>query len=710
MRDLDAVPAPPEQVRSAPTPAGSASIALLALAVAAIVAAVLWPVLGSRAIALDDPSLIVGNVLVLYPNVESVRRFFSEVLAPSTMNAYYMPLSMTSLMLDAAAGGSATNLAPFHATSLALHAVAASMLFLLLRRLTGSSTAAALAALAWGAHPVMVEAVASAGERKTVLADVLAFASAWAFVRGVQTGGRVSRWGSVALFALALLAKPSVMTLPVALLLLGAGPLANGWRRSVRTLMPHFGLAAVSAVISVLSVRATWQFGTPPPLDPVQFCLESVWLVGFYARQLVWPAQLSIVYEPPAPFTLANPAMIAGALAALVILTCAWVLRRRAPAAWIGSLVFLVLLAPTFGILTYSPVIAYDRYLHLPLLGIAYALAAGVGTVWGRAPSGAGGSRAWLALVLAMIAAEAWAARAALEPWRDSLALWSRAVEISPGMAMAYNGLGATWSDAGDRGRAIAAFERAALLDPGLGDAHQNLGRELLLAGRAAEALPQLEIAARLAPRSAAAAHQLGNGFAATDRFQDAEREYRRALELRPGFAPALSSLGVLLVDQGRSDEGLQRLREAVPASGGASRTRFALAVAIGTTSGPTEEMVALLEGVLRDTPGDLLALNDLAWLRATSAEASYRDTSLALTLSQHALELGGAADAGVLDTRAAAEAAAGRFIQASATAERAIALARASGDDSFARQVATRLAGYREGRAYVQPRPAHRP
>ena len=149
---------------------------------------------------------------MLHPSVESVRRFFSEVLSPSTLNAYYMPLSMTSVMLDAAAGGSAINLLPFHATSLALHAVAASMLFLLLRRLTGSSMAAALAALAWGAHPVMVEAVASAGERKTVLADALAFASAWAFVRGAQTGGRLARWGSVALFALALLAKPSVMT------------------------------------------------------------------------------------------------------------------------------------------------------------------------------------------------------------------------------------------------------------------------------------------------------------------------------------------------------------------------------------------------------------------------------------------------------------------------------------------------------------------
>jgi hypothetical protein len=167
----------------------------------------------------------------------------------------------------------------------------------------------------------------------------------------------------------------------------------------------------------------------------------------------VWPARLSIVYEPPAPFSLANTAVIAGVLAAVVILACAWVLRRRAPGAWIGSLVFLVLLAPTFGILTYSPVFAYDRYLHLPLMGIAYA-----------APGGHAGARArpgrqpCVRTVLAMMPPR--------HDWR--VPRWCRAHLPSgrarwslPGMAMAHNGLGATWSDAKSR-RAIAAFERAA--------------------------------------------------------------------------------------------------------------------------------------------------------------------------------------------------------------------------------------------------------
>jgi len=676
----------------------------MAFAIALVVAAVLWPVLGGQAIALDDPSLIVRNPLVLQPSVESARRFFTEVLAPSSLNAYYMPLSMTSLMLDAAAGGTATNQVPFHATSLALHAIAAVMLFLLLRRLTGSVAGAALASLLWALHPVMVEAVASAGERKTVLASALAFASAWSLVRSFQGGGRGAYAVSIALFALALLAKPSAMTLPLALLLLGVRALRREWRATLRSLVPHLALAGASAAISVLSVRATWEFGPPPPLDPARLALQVLWLLGFYARQLLWPARLAIVYEPPAPFTLANPAVIAGVVTSLAIVSAAWMLRRRAGGAWTGLLVFVVLLAPTFGILTYSPVIAYDRYLHLPLLGPAFALSAGLAALLRTGRITTTSVRgALLAFVLVVVAAEAWAARGALAHWRDSVAVWSRAVEVSPGMAMAHNGLGATWSERGEHERAIAAFERATRLDASFGDAQQNLGRELLLAGRANEALPWLQAAARLAPGNASAATQLGNALAGAGRTADAEREFRRALSLRPDDASALSSFGVFLLNQGRAEEGLKFLRDAVRASGGTPRSRLALAATIGAVSGPTDEMVALLEGVLREAPDDVPALNELAWLRATAPDAAHRDTAQALALSQRALERGGSSDAGILDTRAAAEASAGRFSQAVATAERSLALARESGEDSLSIQVAERLAGYRVGRAFRQ-------
>jgi hypothetical protein len=117
--------------------------------------------------------------------------------------------------------------------------------------------------------------------------------------------------------------------------------------------------------------------------------------------------------------------------------------------------------------------------------------------------------------------------------------------------------------------------------------------------------------------------------------------------------------------------------------------------------------MVSLLEGVLRDAPNDVPALNELAWLRATAADSAYRDARQALRLTNRAQRVGGGAhDAAVFDTEAAALASDGQFYIAVLTAEHALDLARKAGDDSLARQISERLAGYRAGRPYRQPAP----
>src|SRR6185436_10617834 len=206
-----------------------------------------------------------------------------------------LPLSMTSLMVDWAAGGRPDRLQAFHATSLALHVAATLLLFALLNALFGAAGPAALVALLWGVHPVMVEAIASAGERKTVLATAFAFASAFAHVRWARSAAR--GWGllSIACFLLALLSKPSAVTLPLALLVLDAWPLGRWSRAAVIEKWPHFTLAAAAAVISLLAVRNTWEFGSPPPLDPPRMALQILWLQGFYLGKLLWPGELATV-------------------------------------------------------------------------------------------------------------------------------------------------------------------------------------------------------------------------------------------------------------------------------------------------------------------------------------------------------------------------------------------------------------------------------
>ncbi|MFM7231070.1 MAG: tetratricopeptide repeat protein [bacterium] len=688
-------PSPGRARRSAPPTASDPlasprATAFVVAALVATVAAVLAPVLGARAIGLDDPLLVVANPLVRTPGWEGVARAFAEVLRPSTMDAYYMPLSLSSLALDAVWGGSASNLVPFHVTNLVLHLVATVLAFVVLRRLVGSTAAAALAALVYGVHPVMVEAVASAGERKTVLSTALAFACLVAHGRALDGGGARARVASVVLFALALLAKPAVLTLPLVLVLLGPRPWFD--RAAWRGVVPHLALAAVSGAISSASVRATWEFVAPPPLDLADLVLKALWLPAHYAALWVWPARTSTVHQPPSPFELSNPVVLAGVGATLAIAALAWVLRRRTPLAVKGLVAFALLLLPTYGILRFSPMISYERYLHLPAIGFALVIAAALAAGLRR------GQRV-LAVGLALVVAAGLAvgARRALEPWRDSLALWTRAVEVAPGMAASHNGLGATLSDAGDDVGAEPRFERAVAVDPGYGDGHYNLGRARVRLGRPADALAPLERAAALLPGSEAVALQRGLAFNMLGRPVEAERELRRALELRPDYALAWAPLGVARTLQGDAEGGLEALRRAADATGEPG-PRVMLAAALIAHHGPDAEAVALLERAVADSPDLVPALNELAWLRATAADPVWRDSAQALAYSQRALAAAGGSDPGVLDTRAAAEAAAGRYADAVTTARRALDGARALGDSALVVAIESRLAAYRRG------------
>ena len=131
----------------------AASVVLAMLAVAIVAVGVHWPGLESRAVALDDAAFLTENVPVRDPSLASVALFFGEVLEPSTVGGYYTPLTMTSLMLDCALGGSERELLPFHRTNLLLHALVGALLVLLITQLVGRPWVACGLGLLFVAHP-----------------------------------------------------------------------------------------------------------------------------------------------------------------------------------------------------------------------------------------------------------------------------------------------------------------------------------------------------------------------------------------------------------------------------------------------------------------------------------------------------------------------------------------------------------------------------
>jgi len=675
---------------------------LLAALLAATLAFAHWPVLHAQAVGLDDPSFVVQNPLVAHPGAQALRRVWTEALHPSTVSAYWTPLSMTSLMLDVALGARADRQLLFHATSLVLHVVGVELLFLLLVALGARAWAAAGAALLVGVHPLMVEAVASAGERKTVLSTALALAAALAHVRFARTRSRAAYGATLALFALALLTKPSVTTLPLVLLVLDAWPLRRFSPGAILEKWPHALLAIAGGAIASIAVRNTWEFGAPPPLAPGHRLLQLGWVLSHDASKLLWPLGLSTVYATPEPLALSQAPVALGLAGALALGALAVALRRRAPELLAGLAIFALLLSPTLGILRWGGVVTYDRYVGPPLAGLALTLAFALTRA---ASAHARAIRAVAAgAVLLVATGEVAATRVALRAWRDSVALWKQAVRISPGAPEAHNGLGATYSDAHRPAIAIAEFERAIALGPDYSDAHQNLGRELVLAGRVSEALPQLAFAAGHSPGSASAALQLGVGLQAAGRLGEAGAQYRRALALRPGYAPAIGRLGTVLVLEGRAGEGLPLLREAVALSPDEPRARYALAGALASVQGPNRESETLMRDVTRALPDFAPPFNDLAWMLATAPDPTLRDAAEALRLAARAVALAPPGDPATLDTQAAALASAGRCREAAALANRAAALAAEAHADTLAASIRGRATLYATGRAYVQP------
>ena len=333
-------------------------LAVLVLTVTGCVVAVHWPVLSAHAFMLDDQQFLADNPLVRDPSWASVGQFFREVRAPSTVGGYYLPLSMTSLMLDYALGGRPYDLRPFHRTSLALHALNSVLVVLLVYSLFRRPWVAAVAGLLFGLHPLAVEPIAWIGERKTPLATLFALLALLAYVRWaarppsneVHGGRRRPGWWlyatAWACFLLSLLSKPTTTPLPVVLLLLLFWPLRRLSVRSTLQTLPFFALAGGSAVITLISHSKTAGLIAPASEYAGESLVRAAYLLAFYFAKIIWPVGLTPCYVLPAPLRPSHPLVLLGlAATALVVVVALWALRRaRAPATGLG--IFLVAILP----------------------------------------------------------------------------------------------------------------------------------------------------------------------------------------------------------------------------------------------------------------------------------------------------------------------------------------------------------------------------
>jgi len=443
-------------------------------------------------------------------------------------SANWHPLTWLSHMLDCELFGLSP--AGHHLTSLAIHLASTVLLFRLFHRTTARLGASAFVAAVFALHPLHVESVAWVAERKDVLSALFWILTSLAYVSWTEKKG-AGRYALVlVLYALGLLAKPMLVTLPFVLLLMDRWPLGRAFAFVEK--IPLFALAAASATVTFLVQRSAgaMSLGDWIPVDArVQNALVSY---VAYLRQSIVPTGLAVYYPHPVeayPFW-----KVAGAAAVILGITVLALLAlKRRPWVTVGWLWFLGTLVPVIGIVQVGSQARADRYTYLPMIGLSLAVA-----------FSAAGRAVWL-LVAAVGAWTVLTCRQ-VEYWRNDTTLFTHVARVMPENHLAHGILGIVHLREGRLQEAILELRESIRLRESYAQGHSNLGMALELSGREEEALAQYRSATLWMPALAEAHYNLGALLHRRGRKLEAVHHYERALEIRPDFPEARNNLRLL--------------------------------------------------------------------------------------------------------------------------------------------------------------------
>jgi len=541
-----------------PTPSRSRAFALSA-GLAALTLLAYAGVARNQFINLDDNDYVTQNV-----RVQAGITWRGVVWAFTTgHSANWHPLTWLSHMLDCELFG--LDPTGHHLVNLLVHVATALLLFRLFLKTTRAPWPSAFVAATFALHPLHVESVAWIAERKDVLAAFFWVLTTLAYVRWLEGRGRGRYLAVVGSYALGLLSKPMLVTLPFTLLLLDLWPLGRsgnfaGLGKLVGEKAPLFLLAFASSVVTFFVQRDA---GAMTLSDHVPFALRAANALVAYASYLgkaFWPSHLAVYYPHAAEALRASE--IAGAAAILGAATWA-VLRVRARRPWlaVGWLWFLGTLVPVIGLVQVGSQAMADRYTYVPLIGISVAVAFDFGWFAERCRA-----VRIAASVLLAAAVAAWTGLTArqIAYWRDDLSLFGHVVEVMPENHLAHGILGNVHLRERQFDLAMSEYETALRIRPTYAQAHSNMGMALELSGRPEEAILKYEEALRISPTLAEAHHNLGRLLAAYGRLLPAITHLEAAVRSNPDLVEVRINLGNALMLAGRRSEAIEQFEKAL--------------------------------------------------------------------------------------------------------------------------------------------------
>jgi len=542
------------------------------------------------------------------------------------------PLTWLSHMLDYQLF--AANPAGHHITNLFFHIINTLLLFFILKQMTGFSWRSAFVAVLFAIHPLHIESVAWVAERKDVLSTLFFMLTVWAYVRYVERPGIYRYLAILLFFALGLMSKPMLVTLPFVLLLLDFWPLGrlhlegslfntdpsglravgdgNENRSGVGLIIEKIPLFILSAASVCATLYAQWSGIAPLESLPFSTRMSNA-LVSYisYMGKMIWPQDLAVFYPYPESIPLWQ---VGGAVLLLILITAIAVrLRRRYPYAIVGWLWYLGTLVPVAGLVQVGYQSMADRYTYLPMIGLFIAIAWIVPDLLARWRSH---RIALTVLAACVIAALMTVSLFQIRYWQNSMTLFARALSVTKNNAVIETNMGASLAEQGKFGEAIGHYQEALRIKPNDFEARYNLANALARQGKMEEAVSHYAGILQTQPSAAAVHNNMGIALSQLGRTGEAIDHFREAIRIKPDFQDAGSNLETALIGQARTKKPVPEKVAIQPADPNSAEGQLRMGLSL-FQEGRADEAIPKFEEALRLNPNLVAAHISLGLIMA---------------------------------------------------------------------------------------------
>jgi protein O-mannosyl-transferase len=668
------------------------------------------PIRHNYFVSYDDPLYITANPIVAGGiSCNSVILAFTKLYATN-----WHPLTWLSHMLDYRLFG--PNPLGHHLVSVLLHIVNAILLLWILTEMTGATWASAFVAAVFALHPLQVESVAWLSERKTVLSGLFWFLTMAAYIRYARKPGFGRYLLVLLVFGLCIMTKPIVVTLPLVLLLLDYWPLDRiRWGRqhnskarskpdqkSIGWLMAEkIPLLAISAILGVLTVIAQQSGGAISTLDKFSLNQRIANVFASYVKyigKLIWPSGLAVFY-PPSYSTLLSTTALIYAFIFILISAISIYIGRRKKYIVVGWLWFVGTFIPMIGLVQVGGQAMANRYMYLSMLGLLIIIALAGKEIIATRPR-----LKSIAVVMSVILLSCLLVltRMQVQHWRNSLALFEYTLSVTKDNASAENSYGCALFNYDRFTEAEQHFDNALRIEPRFDSVLPYLARIYAKEGRFDEAIETYEELIKRNYKTAELYYNLAMLLGIQEKYYDSIKYFNKSLEMNQSNPDTHKELGITLLAAGKPDEAIGQFNESLRIKADQSVVYENLGTAYSQL-GKYEPAVQNWTRAIELNPDNIDALDKAGWFLAVRGKVSVEKANQAIVYAQHACELTKYAVPAHLDTLGVAYAAAGRFDEAKAAAEKALKLARETGQEDLADAIENRIKLYDAGQPYCE-------